>query len=148
MSTKHSRHAPKQRRASVPTTPMSAIAAGLLTFFLSCALLLLMGGAICAKVTDPDPLFLPLSLTFSLLPALLAGLIAARKRGECAIPTGLLVGGILFALSFLLALLLPKGADTGLPFLRTLLLRLMIPVFSTLGALIGVNRRKSFSRKR
>lgn len=144
---KHSHPSSRQEESPLLRLFRSSLM-GLLTFGGSSLVLLLITALICLKLSDPDTVMLPLATACSFLSAMLGGFAAVRCHGEGAIPVGLLTGGILFLLTLLAAACLPADASGALSGSMSVILRLFLPIFSTLGALLGVNLKSKKKKHR
>ena len=100
--------------------------------------LLLLAALLLWLLPDPDAWMAGVSVVVLLLSTLAGGIMMARSVGSRAVLCGLCGGGAVLLLMFLLsylpvpsAMAMGAGAAVGL--------RLAVPVFCVLGALMGVN---------
>ena len=142
----HRPHPQKQEENSTLHLLISSLW-GVLAFVLSAGIFLLLSSAICLRLPDPNKMLLPFALVSLFVPALLCGIISVRKCGGKAIPVGLLSGFWLMLLTFLAAWVLPSQQE-GMSFGLSFALRLLLPFFTVLGSLIGINLRRSKRRRR
>ena len=141
MKSKKSSGASRRKRASSSESSYGIVAAsafGACIGMIAATALLLICSLVCISSDDPDKLITPLSLLSSVAVYFLAGFAAVRKR-RAAIPCGLLSGGIITAVFFIISLFLSKALSWGLSIPVALLIRLSFVAVSILCALLGTN---------
>lgn len=119
---------------------------GALTALGASALLILLGGAICAASEDPLSRILPISLITLYLSSLIGGLVTRKLHGKASLLSGLCCGILLAVFFLLLSLFFPDSQTFSFPL--ALFLRSMILVFSILGGYLGSPRAKKTSPRR
>ena len=116
---------------------------------LLCSLfLLLVGSLLCLRAKDPGAPVLPVGLGILYLSATVGGIFSARIQRNAPLLCGALCGALLMLLLFLLSLALSSSENRQFSFGFSLLLRLLIPFFSILGAKMGEKRKTSPKRRR
>lgn len=98
----------------------------------------LVATLLCLRSGDPLKMILPFGLASLYLSALLGGIITVRRHGESSLLCGALCGLFLLVFFWIVSLLF-KG-ENSFSLLLTFLLRLLTPLFSILGALLGQKR--------
>lgn len=123
---------------------------GICTGLIMSLVLAIFCSFICLFSKDPSKLMSPLSTASLAAVYLTSGFIAAKKR-PAAIPCGLLTGGGIAAIFWIVSLFFDDSYSSGISVPVQLLIRITFVAVSLLGALLGVNaksKRKLRRRKR
>ena len=133
----------KKDGVGVASASLFGICVGLI-----CALALaLLCSFICTLSSDPNKLMTPLS-TVSLAAVYFSSGFAAAKKRPAAIPCGLLTGGGIAAVFWIISLFFNDSYSSGLSLPVELLIRITFVAVSLVGALIGVNAGTKKRRRR
>ena len=97
---------------------------------------------------DPDALLTPFAFAALYVPSFLAGVISIRKAGEQKLTCGLISGTFFMIAYMFVSLFFSENPFTPYPFIISLLLHILIVVFSVLGAFAGARKKRSPSHKR
>ena len=126
---------------------LSSLRASLTAFAISMILALIMS-AVAVKSSDPTALLTPLSFAALYLSSLACGFFSIRDKIDSAL-TGGAFSGVLFMLFYkFTALFLPSELGSERNFFVSVLLHILIILFSCLGAFAAVKIKKSKKRKR
>lgn len=109
--------------------------------------LALLCSFICLLSPDPNKLMTPLSTISLVAVYFLSGFVATKKR-PAAVPCGLVTGGGLAALFWLISLFFNDSYSNGLSLPIAMLIRMTFVGVSLLGALLGVNAGAKKRRRR
>lgn len=101
---------------------------------------------ICLFSDDPDKLITPLAFVGSITAFLSAGFAASKKK-RAALPCGLMAGGMMTVIFFIVSLCLNDSLSLNLSLPVSILIRLSLILVSVLGALVGVNTRIKKKRR-
>ena len=133
------------------TTSLSLLiknsAVGAACGILAAFLFLLCGAFLCLASSDPHSLITPIGLGGLYGSAFLGGIVTIRRHKSAPLPCGALCG-VLILCFLLLLTLLPAVKEVSFSLGISLLLRTLIPVFSIMGAKIGLRQKAKHRRKR
>ncbi|MBQ9783098.1 MAG: TIGR04086 family membrane protein [Clostridia bacterium] len=138
-------HATREAGSGTPAQLLKHTAIGAGIALAVAAALALIAAGICYSTPDPNSLTLPVGMVLPYLSALVGGFAAVRLHRSAPLPCGLLCGGFLALFFLFLTLFFEGESGIGLPL--SIILRVLIPAVSVLGALLGL-KRKSGSRRR
>ena len=116
--------------------------------FSTTLILTVIFSAVCLFSPDPDKLSAPLSLAVNILSFFVTGFAGAKMK-SAAIPVGVISGGILTSVLWLISLILKHSMTTitsTIVFPLSLLIRLSFVIASVIGALLATNVRKKRKR--
>ena len=120
---------------------------GALVAALCSLLLLLLGAALCLLSSHPLALIRPIGLCSLFLSALVGGFVSVRRHGRSALLCGLLCGALLL-LFYKGISLFADPSEALFSFSVSLILSLLVPVFSIFGAFLGNHRSQKVRRRR
>lgn len=121
---------------------MKAVAISLAVSVALCFALALVFSAAALSYKDPDSLCTPFAIFSLYISSFVCGLICKKRCNDSSGLCGIICGGTLLMLFVLISFFIPSELATPRPFIISLLLHLLIIVFSLLGAIAG-NRRKT-----
>lgn len=133
-------------RSFLPLFKESALGAS--ASLLIAASLLFLGAAICLATADPNRLILPVGIVILLSSSFLGGWISSARSHTQALLHGLLCGGILFLVYWLLSLVLPSSPTDEFSGGISLSLRFLTVAISILGAFLGAKSAPRRGRRR
>ena len=119
---------------------------GMLFALLCAATLSFIGSLVCLRLSDPLSAIQPMGLSILYVSALLGGILTVRRHEKKALLCGVLCG--LFLLIFFWILSLFFRGDGSFSFSLRLLLRVLIVLFSILGACLGQKRQTRRPRRK
>ena len=141
-------HEVERIKSYFPKKLFPSVGMGVLISIISIAALSLLMALIIYKTADPASYVTPAAYTVLYISALMAGFSATKLNRRSPLLCGLLTGGALIAISFIMGFVLNDSLSSGYSLIHGLLLKCAILVCSILGAFIGSTQKTRKNKKR
>ena len=102
---------------------------------------------VCLFSSDSDRLTAPLATASGIIAHFVAGFICAKKK-KTALPTGIISGGCLALIFFIISLFFGESYSYGLGMALSLLIRISMVAVSVFAAMLGANTGEKRRRRR
>ena len=141
-------HEVERIKSYFPKKLFPSVGMGVLTSIISMMALSVLMALIIYRTADPASYVTPAAYTALYISALIAGLASSKLNKRSALLCGLLTGGLLLAICFIMGLILSGAHSSDYSVVEDLLLKCAVLVCSVIGAFIGSTQKTRKNKKR